>query len=220
MSIREEQCNKVCRILDDVLANRTAERDSLIVAVRKAFESLEQFGNSEPLPSAQPECAKDFVMLKVIDLNGRPYYSIIYLENGNEFEGYSSYNLKVISEYLKMHFGFAQPEKRTDKRTEKHACDLIDRQPSSSCVRENDTISRAAALKALSRGSGCGTSCYRAIKVLPSAQPEIIRCKDCKWYGRADKRRFYRGTDCLNHRIDTIVPDKDYCSRAERRTDD
>ena len=55
---------------------------------------------------------------------------------------------------------------------------------------------------------------------LTSAQPEIIRCKDCKWYGRADKRRFYRGTDCLNHRIDTIVPDKDYCSRAERRTDE
>ena len=55
MNIREEQCNKVCRILDDVLANRTTERDSLIVAVRKAFESLEQFGNSEPLPSAQPD---------------------------------------------------------------------------------------------------------------------------------------------------------------------
>ena len=53
MSIREEQCNKVCRILDDVLANRTTERDSLIVAVRKAFESLEQFGNSEQLPSAR-----------------------------------------------------------------------------------------------------------------------------------------------------------------------
>ena len=55
MSIREEQCNKVCRILDDVLANRPAERDSLIVAVRKAFEALELFGNSEQLPSAQPE---------------------------------------------------------------------------------------------------------------------------------------------------------------------
>lgn len=37
MSLREEQCNKVCRILDDVLANRPTERDSLIVAVRKAF---------------------------------------------------------------------------------------------------------------------------------------------------------------------------------------
>ena len=37
MSLREEQCNKVCRILDDVLANRPTERDSLILAVRKAF---------------------------------------------------------------------------------------------------------------------------------------------------------------------------------------
>ena len=37
MSLREEQCKKVCRILDDVLANRPTERDSLILAVRKAF---------------------------------------------------------------------------------------------------------------------------------------------------------------------------------------
>ena len=40
MSLREEQCNKVCRILDDVLANRPTERDSLIVAVQLAFNSL------------------------------------------------------------------------------------------------------------------------------------------------------------------------------------
>ena len=46
---------------------------------------------------------------------------------------------------------------------------------------------------------------------------EIIHCKDCKFYGRADKRRFYRGSDCLNKRIDTIVPDRDFCSRAERK---
>ena len=40
MSLREEQCKKVCRILDDVLANRPTERDSLIIAVRKAFKAL------------------------------------------------------------------------------------------------------------------------------------------------------------------------------------
>ena len=40
--IRQEQCDKVCRILDDVLANRPTERDSLIAAVRKAFNALEQ----------------------------------------------------------------------------------------------------------------------------------------------------------------------------------
>ena len=48
----------------------------------------------------------------------------------------------------------------------------------------------------------------------------VIRCRECKWYGRVDKRRFYRGADCLQNRISTIVPDEDYCSRAERRTDE
>lgn len=42
MSIRKEQCKKVCRILDDVLANRPTERDSLIVAVQLAFEALSE----------------------------------------------------------------------------------------------------------------------------------------------------------------------------------
>lgn len=44
MSARNEQCKKVCRILDDVLANRPSERDALIVAVQKAFKALEDDG--------------------------------------------------------------------------------------------------------------------------------------------------------------------------------
>ena len=48
------------------------------------------------------------------------------------------------------------------------------------------------------------------------AQPEIIYCKDCEYYGRKDKRRFYRGYDCLEGRIATIVPDRDFCSRAKK----
>lgn len=56
------------------------------------------------------------------------------------------------------------------------------------------------------------------IKNIPTIDAvPVIRCMDCKWYGRADKRRFYRGMDCLQKRICTIVPDKDYCSRAERK---
>lgn len=39
---------------------------------------------------------------------------------------------------------------------------------------KDDFISRQEALNALSRGSGCGTSCHRAIKALPSAQPVVI----------------------------------------------
>ena len=74
MSIREEQCNKVCRTLDDVLANRPTERDSLIIAVRKAFESLEQLGNSEPLPSAQPYTDEE--IRRIQELEQAQFYKI------------------------------------------------------------------------------------------------------------------------------------------------
>lgn len=91
----------------------------------------------------------------------------------------------------------------------------------------NDLISRQAAIDALHMHlmyrMGTDSNKKRLdewINNLPSAQPDIIRCGDCKWYGRADKRRFYRGMDCLQKRIDTIVPDRDFCSRAERRTDE
>ena len=89
----------------------------------------------------------------------------------------------------------------------------------------SDLISRQDAIEAIaSRDETNGTvkvftgrQVNEILASLPSVQPEIIRCKDCKWYGRADKRRFYRGMDCLQKRIDTIIPDKDFCSRAERR---
>lgn len=83
----------------------------------------------------------------------------------------------------------------------------------------SDLISRAAAID-VAKQHWYKPDIAGALAELPSAQPEIIRCKDCKWYGRADKRRFYRGMDCLQKRIDTIIPDKDFCSRAERRTDE
>ena len=48
------------------------------------------------------------------------------------------------------------------------------------------------------------------IKQLPSAQPEIIRCKDCKYHG---------ANEC-NHSFALVVSkDNDFCSYAERRTD-
>ena len=72
------------------------------------------------IPSAQPEQDREFVKLTVRNSNGRPYYSIIYLEFddngvGHDFEGYSSYSLDVISDYLKRYFmPSAQPEQNTD----------------------------------------------------------------------------------------------------------
>ena len=44
----------------------------------------------------------------------------------------------------------------------------------------------------------------------PSAQPEIIYCKDCKWK---------QGAECVRFADVRPFP-SDFCSRAERRTDD
>ena len=45
---------------------------------------------------------------------------------------------------------------------------------------------------------------------LPAAQPEIIYCKDCKWK---------QGAECVRFADVRPFP-SDFCSRAERRTDD
>ena len=49
-----------------------------------------------------------------------------------------------------------------------------------------------------------------AIENVPSAQPEIIYCKDCKWK---------QGAECVRFADVRPFP-SDFCSRAERRTDD
>ena len=55
-----------------------------------------------------------------------------------------------------------------------------------------------------------------AIKNLPSAQPEIVRCGECKHRDPEDKK-----CDC-GHDIIWQLPRGDdwYCGDAERRTDD
>ena len=48
------------------------------------------------------------------------------------------------------------------------------------------------------------------LEFMPSAQPEIVRCKDCKWK---------QGAECV--RFADVRPfADDFCSRAERRTDE
>ena len=60
-----------------------------------------------------------------------------------------------------------------------------------------------------------------AIENLPSAQPEIVMCKDCKHriehkhYGDLGESAY----TCEGNMDGWILPD-DYCSKAERRTDE
>ena len=52
---------------------------------------------------------------------------------------------------------------------------------------------------------------------LPTAQPEIIRCKDCK-YGSPNGKY---GCKCYHYRLYEAheMKPEDFCSHAERRTD-
>lgn len=46
----------------------------------------------------------EFVEILVRDIDGKPYYEIHYIENGEHHIGYSSYKIKIVSEYLKEFF--------------------------------------------------------------------------------------------------------------------
>ena len=103
-----------------------------------------------------------------------------------------------------------------------------------------DTVSRQKVIDALSVGKellsrvldeinvvGTGREKYswglglieayiKDIEELPSAQLEIIRCKDCKWWSNDDYR------ECLSPNYDDgyVTPAGFYCGYAERRTDE
>ena len=76
-----------------------------------------------------------------------------------------------------------------------------------------DTISRAAAIEAHYEycnkhpDAGFPVWSLKILEDLPSAQPEIVRCKDCKWK---------QGSECVRFADVRPFPD-DFCSRAERR---
>ena len=85
----------------------------------------------------------------------------------------------------------------------------------------NDLISRQAAIDATwfepsyTDPLNVLTEVRDRLKVLPSAQPEITRCRDCKhWKANIPEVGF-----CVNKKHVTISEWKaiDYCSHAERK---
>jgi len=82
-------------------------------------------------------------------------------------------------------------------------------------VTDTDTISRQAAIDEIKEiyewhDNVTKERIIEHFKQLPSAQPEIIRCKDCKHWD---------GVDTCDV-IDAPVWDNDFCSLAERRSDE
>ena len=93
----------------------------------------------------------------------------------------------------------------------------------------NDLISRQAAIDAvgsmLRRKFGIGGDLAEiTLAGLPSAQPEIIRCKDCKYYREYDSEYVENAVvvQCMADRypISETIPDGWFCAGAERRTDE
>ena len=82
----------------------------------------------------------------------------------------------------------------------------------------NDLISRQAAIDALYHVDEYNGRSVEAIRKLPSAQPEIIRCGQCKYAEVADTEDSQDGYTCQFHR-GSIWFSGSYCSWAERRHD-
>ena len=83
--------------------------------------------------------------------------------------------------------------------------DLIDRHEAIDIVR-NTIVKKFTPAYALIDKAEVMTE----LMMMPSAQPKIIRCKDCKHWD---------GVDTCDV-IDAPVWDNDFCSMAERRTDE
>lgn len=84
---------------------------------------------------------------------------------------------------------------------------------------ENDLISRQAAIDATWRETGytdpinVATAIRGRIEALPSTQPELIRCKDCKhWRSNTEFCSTFTELN-VAHRM----PPNGFCSCAERR---
>jgi len=87
----------------------------------------------------------------------------------------------------------------------------------------SETIYRQAAIDALrDKFKRTPTNAIRAmdaVKQLPSTQPEIVRCGQCKYAEVADSEDGQDGYTCQFHR-GSIWFSGSYCSWAERRTDE
>jgi hypothetical protein len=167
------------RNIEDVLDSYCELNEEGKTAFRTAIEALELFGNSEQLPSVQPEKRHGRIFQGIVveylsyntypEYIGKPYFSIKYTEKGQEFIGYGTYKPEVLSEFLKEYFIPSTQPKSKERTAE-----------SSQNVPKEDLISRKAAIDAISIAQDELHNAYsvgliRAKKIiseLPSAQPE------------------------------------------------
>ena len=79
---------------------------------------------------------------------------------------------------------------------------------------KSDTISRQAAIDALD----CISGVEEVLRSLPSAQPEIIHCRDCKHWSEGDAYSYCNKLFTMGvlDVYDYMTAEDDFCSNAER----
>ena len=111
-----------------------------------------------------------------------------------------------------------------EKRTGTHACDCISRQAAIDTEGLDEQIKCEMCINPMHTDRGCDGNCkydeklyekimqilYERIKPLPSAQSEIIYCKDCTRYEKKNGR--CNLVEGLN-----VATANSFCSYAERR---
>ena len=93
----------------DSIINRDTSGNNDVVKAMTAWQEY-----IKALPSAQPGQRNAIVFQGIVveypsisaypEYEGKPYFSIKYTENGQEFIGYGTYKPEVLSEYLKEYF--------------------------------------------------------------------------------------------------------------------
>lgn len=168
------------------------------------------------------------------EYKGKPYYSIKYTENGETYVGYGTYNPEVLSLYLKEYFmPSAQPDKEALDDAYAHGYTYAESKYRA-IMSDGDCISRQAALNMEISDAICeGGAMYASwrnvrenLENLPSVQPEIIRCKDCKHF-ELDHWEYVHGVKlivaheiCMRWENGVKTDQNGYCFLAERRTDE
>lgn len=222
------------------MSDDTISRDAAIDAIFKTCRrtctlSHELEKAFERLPSAQPhDIARDIatiienekdmrVMLKnaqpdVPDTNVGDIISrrqAITQLSHNKNKGDDEWELAVENDIRTIwKLPPAQPEKRTEERTETHACDSISRRAAINDIRTMIPKDAQLDIKWIEMW----------LMQLPSAEPQIIRCENCKHYKEWESEFTPNAvvTQCMadNFPIRKAIPDGWFCAGAERRTDE
>ena len=95
--------------------------------------------------------------------------------------------------------------------------DLISRQQAIDAVKSRKTAEQSSA--GIMRNAVVDF-CVDIIKKLPSAQPEIIWCKDCKYWNKGSCECREHAVNCQDYMVGDIETEAEhFCGYAERRED-